>query len=168
MSKLIFYLSLFSSILFVVPKLNVPSVVLFQDKAVSELKTKLELPNIFGDLLQTINQSPLNWEYTDPGYIYNQYLRMNNIRIDIESSILEVSELSYTLSNDKEILTGNNVLYIKFMFDYEAKLGISTFTNGKGYIQVILRLIRLIPIHLYSRSIYPHRIQVSRIMELFL
>jgi len=155
MSKLLLSLTLFSLILLTFSKLTVPSIVLFQDKAVSEVKTKLELPNIFGDLLQTINNKPFNWEYTDPGYVYNQYLRVNNIRVDLDSSILEVSELSYTLSNDKEILTGKKCLFIRFIFDYEAKLGVNTFTNGKGYISVYSHLSRHIQIHSYSKSMFP-------------
>ena len=152
MSRLLLSLTLFSLILFTFSKLTVPSVVLFQDKAVSEVKTKLELPNIFGDLLQTINNKPFNWEYIDPGYIYNQYLRVNNIRVELESSILEVSELSYTLSYDKEILTGKRCLFIRFIFDYEAKLGVNTFTNGKGYISVNSYLYRQFPIRSCSKN----------------
>ena len=115
---------------------SIPSIVIFEEKSLAEVRTNIELSNIFGQMISSMEPFSLSWEYIEKGYFYNLYLNLKNIKVNIQTSMIEISDINYDLIPDIEVLTGKNSIDVNFNFDYEAKTGIFTTLSGKGNIKV--------------------------------
>jgi hypothetical protein len=116
----------------------VPNVVVFNTEGLALAVTIKEIEQILSNFLESQIFNIPSWQYTDAGYLWNQYLNVNNVKIDLIRTLLDFNKLYHEVFLDSQALVGSDVFSIYYTFDYDAKNGIATRTNGTG--EIIVRI----------------------------
>jgi hypothetical protein len=111
---------------------TVPNVVVFNGNGFAIAKTEVEISQIVGHFIEAESLDNPSWEYSDKGYIWNQELKVKNIKIDVNRTMIETGDLTAEFLLDRQIMVGTTPFTIVFNFEYDAKIGVRARTSGNG------------------------------------
>ncbi len=116
----------------------VPNVVVFNTEGLALANTIKEIDQILSNFLESQIFDIPSWQYTDAGYLWNQYLNVKNMKIDLIRTLFDMNKLYHEVFLDSQALVGSDVFTVYYTFDYDAKNGLTTKTNGTG--EIIVRI----------------------------
>ena len=115
---------------------TVPNVVVFNTEDLALLKTRYEISQIYDNFLGSQVYDIPSWQYTDAGYLWNQYLNVKNLKIDLNKTLLNIENLDHEIFLDSQVLLGRYDFNIYYTFEFDAKIGITTYSSGSGQLVV--------------------------------
>lgn len=112
---------------------TVPNVVVFNDKAYAGDKAAIDFKKIVLEFVNSIKSYQPVWNYTDQGFIYDQHMTVFNFNItDVTIQTLNSSKLL----DDRQVLSGTNNFFLRFIADFNAKVGIASYVKGNLFLSV--------------------------------
>jgi hypothetical protein len=118
---------------------QVPDIITYFDNATASARVVQEAQRIVTNLnwSQYLKSSDV-WEYIDIGTFFNGNIRLQNFKP--KNFTFDFSTVNVTIGQNAITVTGADQIFVSFNFNYNAKTGAFSSTQGTGIITVIISL----------------------------